>query len=42
MLALRWWRVGGSIVDVGVSGTLKEEEEVGVDGVVVGSGMNDD
>ena len=40
MLALRWWRVGGSIVDVGVSGTLKEEE--GVDGVVVGSGMNDD
>ena len=41
MLALRWWRVGGSIVDVGVSGTLKVEE-VGVDGVVVGSGMNDD
>ena len=41
MLALRWRRVGGSIVDVGVWGTLKEEE-VGVDGVVVGLDMNDD
>ena len=39
MLAMRWWRVGGgSIVDVVVKGTLKEEVGDGV----VGLGTNDD